>query len=98
MGNFRLTQKAKADLLHIGRTTQRRWGKQQRNKYLRELDGSFKYLTEHPEAGTSCDDLLIGYRKHPSGSHIIYYKISSSNSVDIVRVLHKRMDTATQLP
>ena len=97
MGNFRLTAKAKTDLLHIGRATQGRWGKRQRNKYLKELDSTFHYLAEYPEAGAPCDELAIGYRKQPRGSHIIYYKASSTSSVDIIRVLHKRMDAVTHV-
>lgn len=97
MSNFRLTTKAKADLLHIGRITQRRWGKRQRNKYLRELDIAFNYLAENPEAGPGCDDVMVGYRKHPRGSHLIYYNVSSAGSVDIIRILHKRMDVITHL-
>ena len=41
MPTFTLTKGAVADLIEIGRYTQKRWGPEQRNRYLTMLDGSF---------------------------------------------------------
>lgn len=97
MGAFSLTQKAKTDLKAIAAHTQRRWGKQQRMRYAKQFDDAFHTLADTPNVGSSCDYLKKGYRKFPNGSHVIFYRELGAKEIEIVRVLHKRMDVATQL-
>ena len=92
MANYRITAKAKRDLLHIGRYTDKLWGRLQRNNYLAGLDASFNYVSANPLAGTVCNEILSGYRKYLYQSHFIFYQLNQTNSVDIIRILHKRMD------
>jgi toxin ParE1/3/4 len=94
MPSFRLSGKAKADIKRIARFTERRWGRVQRNHYLSELDRTFRQLAENHSIGTACDYIRPGYRKFPIGSHIIFYRTHDSNSVDIIRVIHKHMDVS----
>lgn len=51
MPAFRLTEAAKEDLRSIGRYTQTRWGREQRNLYLANLDASFHLLAKEPQRG-----------------------------------------------
>lgn len=92
MPSFRLSNKAVQDLLDIGRYTQKKWGVKQRNTYLKQLDNSFTQLSENPNLGIRCDYIAKGYRKFPQQSHVIYYRSSSDNIVEIIRILHKSMD------
>ena len=94
---FTLTEKAKADLKDIARFTQKRWGREQRNKYLELLDGSFHKLAGNPLIGRDCSDVKTGYRKFPTGSHVIYFRSRSATEIEIVRVLHESMDVEIQL-
>lgn len=92
MSSFTLTNKARADLKSIAAYTQRKWGKEQRRIYLKQFDNAFHFLAKNPEAGKKCDFILSGYRKFPLASHIVFYRGTKESSVEIVRVLHKRMD------
>lgn len=94
---FALTHKAKADLHSIAIFTTQRWGVKQRNLYIKQLDEVFHMLAISPELGKNCDDIMLGYRKFPQGSHIVFYKNGSSSKIEIVRVLHKNMDVDTQI-
>ena len=96
MASFRLTAKAKADLRSIGRYTQKTWGREQRNRYLALLDGSFRALAKDPRKGRSCDDIRPGYRKLPIGRHLIFYR-QAEDAIEIIRILHERMDIETHL-
>ena len=87
---FRLSGKARQDLLEIGRHTTRKWGRAQRNHYLQQLDEAFMLLAKNPAIGTGCEDVLQGYRKFQQGSHVIYYRITEC--IEIIRVLHGQMD------
>lgn len=93
---FRLTKRAKADLKDIGCYTQDVWGREQRNRYLDNLDASFHDLARTPQKGRSCDDIRQGYRKHQVGRHVIFYRQGAGN-IEIIRILHDRMDAETHL-
>lgn len=97
MSTFALTNKAIADLKDIGLYTLENWGREQRNLYLQMLDVSFQQLASNPLLGKDCRDIRNGYRKFNAGSHVIFYRQKSSDSIEIVRILHGRMDCETQL-
>lgn len=92
MRPFNLTVAAKADLRDIALFTQRSWGKEQRNIYLKQFDDSFWLLAENPDIGKACDEIREKYRKYPQGSHIIFYQQIGSQQIKIIRILHKSMD------
>ncbi|WP_217266962.1 type II toxin-antitoxin system RelE/ParE family toxin, partial [Vibrio cholerae] len=83
---------AKADLRDIALFTQQRWGKEQRNVYLKQFDDSFWLLAENPDIGKSCDEIREGCRKFPQGSHVIFYQQIGSQQIRVIRILHKSMD------
>jgi len=92
MGTFTLTNKAKTDLKSVATYTQRKWGKSQRGIYLKQFDDAFHLLADTPEVGTKCDFIKLGYRKFPNISHVIFYRILDKTQIEIIRILHKRMD------
>ena len=94
---FQLSKEAKSDLRSIAIFTENRWGKAQRNLYIKQLDDAFTLLGENHEAGSACDNIRKGYRKFPQGSHVVFYKLGTTASIFIVRILHKSMDFNSQL-
>lgn len=95
-GRFRVSRAARQDLLRIGRFTERRWSKAKRNHYLGQLDEAFALIGENDSIGNTCDETSPGYRKFPEGSHVIYYRVT--DMVEIIRILHERMDPDSHLP
>ncbi len=93
MLSFKLTSKAKTDLKKIAKFTQKQWGRSQRNSYLLQFDQCFHQLADNPSIGNPCDYIKIGYRKFPQGSHLIFYQIDAKGHIQIIRILHKNMDT-----
>lgn len=92
MPGFFLTKKAKDDLKAIGRYTQDTWGCEQRNLYLSLLDKAFHNLAVHPLMGRDCSAIRPGYRKHGVGKHLVFYRQIKTGEIEIVRILHERMD------
>ena len=68
------------------------WGKDQRKIYVQQLDDAFHKPADTPLAGKPCDHIKTGYKKFPVGSHIIFFTQKPNASIQIVRILHKRMD------
>ena len=88
---IRITPRAAQDLKSIGRYTLERWGKEQRNTYLRDLDRRFSWLAERPDCGKPRPDIKDGYYSYPQGSHVIFYLIRDGG-IDIIGIPHQRMD------
>ena len=96
MPNFSLTEAAKSDLKRIARFTQKRWGREQRNHYLKTLNDCFRQLSSNPNMGKVCGEIRPGYHKFLTGSHVVYYRSKPNEQIEIVRVLHENMDVNTQ--
>ncbi len=96
MSEFVLRPKARDDLDGIWDYTLETWGRAQAKTYLRALSRTFKTLAGKPELGRIRDDVYRGLRVYPSGKHLIFY-FATDKGIDIVRVLHERMDTAAHL-
>lgn len=61
------------------------------------LDVSLHKLAANPLKGQDCSDLRIVYRKLNAGSHVIFYRKTLVDMIEIVRVLHGHMDIESQL-
>ncbi|MCF6266297.1 MAG: type II toxin-antitoxin system RelE/ParE family toxin [Desulfuromusa sp.] len=96
MAIFTLTKAARSDLKDIARFTQKRWGLDQRNKYLTTLDDCFHQLASNPAIGRACNEIKVGYYKFPAGSHMIFYRKNDDLKIKRVRVLHENMDIEMQ--
>lgn len=93
MPDFRITPRARDDLLQIGRYTLEIWGRQQRDIYLRNLDDRFQWLAENPALGSPRPEIQAGYYSFPQGSHLVFYILRQSESgIDIIGIPHQNMD------
>ena len=97
MTGFVLTNKALSDLKAIGLYTQNKWGKLQRDRYLTALDKAFRALAKDHLKGGECGEIREGYRKHQVGKHIVFYHEMDTSLIEIVRILHERMDIEARL-
>ena len=97
MRPYLLTTAARKDLIDIGRFTTEKWGKRQRDKYLKQLDDAFKLLARQPEIGRDADDVRPGYKKFSQGSHIIFYRAGTESRIVVIRLLHNSMDVDQHL-
>ena len=91
MSTYRLTPAARRDLSRIWDYSEERWGLQQAEVYLRDLQTCLERLADDPRRGHPRDEVRPGYRSRAVGSHVVFYVISDGG-VDVIRVLHQRMD------
>lgn len=97
MGKFRLSNKAVIDLSDIWQYTYTNWSENQSDKYYRMLIETCQGLADNPKIGSSYPLIredLLGYR---SGRHIIFYREVKNNEIEIIRILHERMDLKIRL-
>ncbi|WP_338840025.1 type II toxin-antitoxin system RelE/ParE family toxin [Flavobacterium ginsenosidimutans] len=92
MAKYYLTNKAVEDLADIWNYTFDEWSEKQADKYYLLLLDSCQEVAENPNLGKKYDNVtekLLGYK---SNEHILFYQIISKGEIEIIRILHGRMD------
>ena len=87
-----LTHKAVKDLSEIWEYTYQEWSEKQANKYYKLLIESCQEVASNPSFGKLYESIwkdLLGFK---SNHHIIFYRIIGPNAIEVVRILHERMD------
>ncbi len=83
-------------MLAIWKYTIENWGEKQAEKYLLEIETKLEQLAANPELGKQRPEINPGYNSFPVEKHIIYY-LHSGDSIDIIGILHGRMDMKKNL-
>ena len=97
MSGYLLSPAAQADLERIWDYTYERWNADQAEEYLRELQRAIERAAANRRIGRACDEIRPGYRKLAAGSHMLFYRVTAEDDIDIVRVLHHRVDVDRHL-
>jgi toxin ParE1/3/4 len=97
MGRCVLSPLAQSDLNEIWNYTESRRGIDQAEIYIRQLRQHIRAIATQPTSGRACPEVRAGCHKYRSGSHFLFYRITS-DGVDVVRILHERMDFERHLP
>lgn len=82
---------ARRELQAIARYSGKEWGAARKAQYMAAIREKFSLLLQRPSIGALRNDIAPGYRCHPVGRHLIFYRVEG-DSVAILRVLHHRMD------
>lgn len=108
MARFRLSRPAQADLAHILATSAERWGIEATHRYAAILAAAMRKVAADPDGPTTRGraELSKGIRsfhirhafpddpnvkvRHPV--HVLYYRAIRPGLIEIVRVLHERME------
>lgn len=71
--------------------TAERWSEVQADRYMARFHEAFWALSANPLRAPTCPGLVPEYRKHTVGSHIIFFRVLDPG-IEVVRILHQRMD------
>ena len=91
MSGHVISPAAAADLHAIWDYGEERWGIDQADLYARSLQRAIATVAGDPRRGRPCDEVRPGYLKFAVGVHMLFYR-PYPDGIDIVRVLHQRMD------
>lgn len=94
----RIIKRARAtvDLTDAWTYSSVQWGADQADALIEEIEKRFATLAEFPMAGARCDEISSGLRRLVVEHHLVFYFIRD-DWIEIVRVLHERMDVTRQL-
>lgn len=88
----RLSAAARRDLSSIWTYSAKRWDEAQADRYVGLFAYSFDGLARGSLKGRNADDIRTGYFKLPVGSHLLFYRMGAAGVIEVVRILHQRMD------
>ncbi|MFA5667654.1 MAG: type II toxin-antitoxin system RelE/ParE family toxin [Balneolaceae bacterium] len=94
---YRISKQAIVDLNDIWTYTSHKWSKEQADSYYNLIITEFDFIVDNFMTGKSAEQTRQNYRVVKVKSHLIYYRRSSDNIVEIVRVLHEKLDISTRL-
>jgi toxin ParE1/3/4 len=92
MARYTLSPLARADLDEIWNYTVNQWSVTQADRYIRQIERAIEDIVVNPGLGRPCEEIRAAYRKHPIGSHMLFYR-RQKTIIDVVRILHQSMDT-----
>ena len=73
VASYRLTVRAKHDLLDIYDFTDRKFGRYQAEAYHAGFERMFGLIADFPGIGINSDELVSGYRRFRFQSHYIFF-------------------------
>jgi len=94
---YRISQKAIEDLEDIWLYAHIKWSREQADRYYNLLIGEIEYLSENFMLGKTVELTRKNYRVTQVKSHLIFYRKGENDIVEIVRILHQRMNVKTRL-
>jgi len=92
---YRLSPLAEIDLEEIWLYTLKNWSLDQAERYHGQIMTAIEGLAAGVKTGRPVT-IRAGYFKDPVGSHFVFYRQSVA-SLDVIRILHKRMDVGAHL-
>ncbi len=93
---IRITGPAQKDLRGIWRYTRQRWGDEQADEYLLQLENRIHWLSQHRGLWIERADIREGLYAYSEGRHLILY-IFRGEVLTVLRVLHTQMDVRRHL-
>lgn len=95
---YKLSVKAAEDIERIWLYTFENWSIEQADRYVNLIFDEIEYIAANPQAGKDYNHVRKNYRCTKVKSHLIFYRISETDrAVEIIRVLHERMDIESRL-
>jgi toxin ParE1/3/4 len=85
------------DLDRIWTWTADRWGVARAERYLRAIRDPCTALATGDHSGTDASEIRPGYRKARAGRHVLFHRLQPDGTVEVVRILHERMDVPSRL-
>ena len=89
MGDYKISEQAKEDLIRVYNYGAFRFGKSQADKYFENFFIHFGLITKNPDAFESVDYIKPGYRRCPCGADSIFYRVNEG-FVEIMAIVGRQ--------
>jgi toxin ParE1/3/4 len=93
---YRISKSAIKDLEGIWEYTFLKWSKKQADRYHNLIMNEIEFISENTPSGKSMNHIKDGYLVSYIKSHMIFFK-RNDGMVEIMRILHQKMDIESNL-
>lgn len=94
---YRISQQAIEDLENIWIYTLKKWSKEQADRYYNLIIEEIEFVADNFMIGKSAEQTRKNYGVTKVKSHLIFYRKTENNIIEITRILHERMDIPGRL-
>ncbi|MBL7113660.1 MAG: type II toxin-antitoxin system RelE/ParE family toxin [Bacteroidales bacterium] len=96
ISKYRISEAAINDLDGIWEYTFLKWSKEQADRYHNLIMNEIEFIAENISSGKSMNHIKDGYLVSYVKSHMIFFK-RKEGIVEIIRILHQKMDIESNL-
>lgn len=97
MSEYIISEKALEDINNIWIYTAENWSVEQADRYYNLIIDEIEYIVHNFDMASDFEKIRKSYRYSKVKSHLIFFKKDKTNEIEIVRVLHERMDIENRL-
>ncbi len=95
---FKISKLASQDLENIWLYTFENWSLEQADRYFNLIMNEIEFIAQNLDSGNDFSSVRKGYFRSKTKSHFIFYRIDPKNGIlEIIRILHQRMDIENRL-
>ena len=97
MSEYIISEKALEDINNIWIYTAENWSFEQADRYYNAIIDEIEFIVQKFELASDFGKIRKSYKYSKVKSHLIFFKKNISNEIEVVRVLHERMDIENRL-
>ena len=97
MAEYIISEKALEDLNNIWIYTAENWSIEQANRYYNLIIDEIEYVSENFEKTKDFGNIRKNYKFSKVKSHLVFYKKTENIEMEVVRILHERMDIKNRI-
>ena len=96
MREYYFSEKAISDLNDIWIYTAEHWSIEQANRYYNLIVDEIENIVENLETAKDFGTIRKNYKYSKVKSHLVFFKIDNDNKIEIVRILHEKIEIANK--
>lgn len=97
MSKYIISEKALDDINKIWIYTAENWSIEQADRYYNLIFDEIEYIVDNFEMTRDFENIRKNYRCSKVKSHLVFFRKAKENEIEIIRILHERMDIENQL-
>lgn len=97
MSRYIISEKAISDLKGIWSYTVKKWSVEQADKYYNIILDNIEYVVDNYHMTIDFGSIKEGYKYSKVKSHLIFFKKTEGDLIEVIRILHERMDLPNRL-
>ncbi|WP_291115627.1 type II toxin-antitoxin system RelE/ParE family toxin [Flavobacterium sp. UBA6135] len=97
MAEYIISEKAIEDINKIWVFTAENWSVEQADRYYNLILDEIEFIAQNFQMARDFESIRKSYRYSKVKSHLVFFKKNKFNEIEVIRVLHEKMDIESRL-